>query len=171
MMIMSMVMVKEKVLSRVLDILALGRPDMAEFSNRLRLQKIIYLLQSSDVSLGFGFSWYVKGPYSPELTKALYEIYQNDTIFEESKNIMFKDHDAIVTKLKKFNDILGEDRNNITYLEVLASLHYINKVVFSGRGNLNELRLRLLEAKPSLETIPNIETIIEKAYGNLSKFT
>jgi uncharacterized protein YwgA len=170
-MMMSMVMVKEKVLSRVLDILTLGRPDMGEFSNRLRLQKIVYLLQSSGVSLGFGFSWYVKGPYSPELTKALYEIYQNDTIFEESKNIKFKDHDTIVAKLKKFNDALGEERDNITYLEILASLHYINKVVFSGNGNLDALKIRLLEAKPSLETNPNFEALVEKAYGNLSKFT
>jgi uncharacterized protein YwgA len=163
-------MANEKILSRVLDILTFGRPDMAEFSNRLQLQKIIYLLQSSGVSLGYGFSWYVKGPYSPELTKALYELYQNDSIYEECKNIKFKDHDAIVTKLKKFNDILGEDRNNITYLEVLASLHYINKVVFSGNGDLENLKKRLLEAKPSLETISNIEAIVEKAYDNLSNF-
>lgn len=167
---MSMVTIKEKVLSRVLDILTIGRPDMAEFSNRLQLQKIIYLLQSSGVSLGYGFSWYVKGPYSPELTKVLYEIYQNDTIYEESKNIKFKDNDAIVDKLQKFNDILGEDRNNITYLEVLASLHYINKVIFSGNGDLDNLKKRLLEAKPSLETISNIEAIIEKAYHNLPNF-
>lgn len=169
-MIMMEKMTKEKILSRVLDILKLGQPNMEEFSNRLRLQKLIYLLQASGLSLGYGFNWYVRGPYSPDLAQVLFEIYSNETIYEESKDIKFKDHDAIVANLEKFSSNIGEEINNITYLEVLASLHYINKVIFSGKGRFDDLRRRLLEAKPSLRTIPNIGAIIRKAYDNLPNF-
>lgn len=164
-------MTKEKILSRVLDILELGRPNMEEFSIRLQLQKIIYLLQASGLSLGYGFNWYVRGPYSPDLAQALFEIYRNETLYEESKDIKFKNHDDIIANLENFKDELGDDINNITYLEVLASLHYINKVIFSGKGSFSDLIKRLLEAKPSLKAIPNIEATVRKAYDNLSNFT
>ena len=33
------------------------------FSDRLKLQKTIYLLQVFGVYLGYDFSWYLRGPY------------------------------------------------------------------------------------------------------------
>ena len=43
--------------------------DMDNFNNRLIYQKVIYLMQNFGLSLGYGYSWYVKGPYSPDLRK------------------------------------------------------------------------------------------------------
>lgn len=161
-------MTREKILSKILDMLNLGRPNMTDFSTRLKLQKIVYLLQASNMSLGYGFNWYVRGPYSPDLAKVLYEIYRSETIYEEGKTIQFMNPTGISMVLEDFKNKLGDNINNPTYLEVLASMHYINKVVFSGHGNLNEVKRRLLEAKPSLR---NLEMdIIEKAYQNLSDF-
>lgn len=55
------------------------------------------------------------------------------------------------------------------YLEVLASIHFINESTFLGNGDESRLKERLLEAKPSLGDVPNIDDIISKAYTNLLK--
>ena len=40
-------MTQKDVLCKVFDILELGKPDMLEFDNRIKYQKIVYLLQAS----------------------------------------------------------------------------------------------------------------------------
>ena len=41
---------------------------VATFDDRLILQKSVYLLQSAGIQLGYRFRWYLKGPYSPDMT-------------------------------------------------------------------------------------------------------
>ena len=41
--------------------------DMKTDGNHTIYQKTIYLLQNYGVSLGYGFEWRVRGPYSPQL--------------------------------------------------------------------------------------------------------
>lgn len=163
-------MANMKILSKVLEILDMGKPDMSEFDNRLKLQKIVYLLQSSGMSLGYGYNWYVKGPYSSPLAHDLFEIEKSAEIYEKNLGIKFENHEQIVHKLESFRDFLGDDINDVKYLEVLASIHYINEATFSGKGDESSLKDRLLEAKPSLKGVSNIGDMISKAYANLSKF-
>ncbi|WP_048174014.1 hypothetical protein [Methanosarcina siciliae] len=161
-------MSKEEILSRVLDILELFKPDMSEFNNRLKFQKIIYLLQSSGLSLGYAFNWYVRGPYSPDLAQSLFSI--DDSIFQKSKEIRFKDHETIVQKLNEFRGKLGPKFDDVEYLEVLASMHYIWKVTFDGNVDKQKLRERLLLAKPSLYDFSNINQLIDNAYDDLTNY-
>ena len=42
--------------------------------DRILLQKKIYLAQDIGLPLGYGYSWYIHGPYSPDLTAAAYQI-------------------------------------------------------------------------------------------------
>ncbi|MCD4845084.1 MAG: hypothetical protein K8R25_11425 [Methanosarcinales archaeon] len=164
-------MANKTVLSKVLEIMELGKPDMSTFDNRIRLQKIIYLLQSSGMSMGYGYNWYVKGPYSSPLTHDLYEIAESTEIYENNENIKFKDHEKIVSNLEKFRVFLGEYADNVKYLEVFTSIHYINEAMFSGKGDQARLKDKLLEAKPSLGDTPNIDDIISKAYEKLQTFS
>ncbi len=161
-------MTQKEVLCKVFDVLGLGKPNMSEFDTRIQYQKIIYLLQSSGISLGYGFNWYVKGPYSSPLAHVLYEI--DDATYQQNKNLVFNDHERIIKELNDFRNKLGDDINKVNYLEVLASLHYINKANFSGKGRFPDLKRRLLEAKPVLNEIDNIESLIKKAYDHLSEF-
>ena len=79
-------MSESEILSRVFNILDVGRPDMSTFSSRLKYQRIVYLLQSlTELSLGYGYIWYVKGPYSPELAQALYKLKLH---LEETQQLM-----------------------------------------------------------------------------------
>jgi len=39
------------------------------FSDRLILQKLVVIVQAAGVDLGYHFHWYLRGPYSPTLTR------------------------------------------------------------------------------------------------------
>ncbi len=54
-------------LKLVISELGIGA-DMASFEERLILQKAILLAQQAGVPLGYHFSWYLRGPYSRDLT-------------------------------------------------------------------------------------------------------
>lgn len=162
-------MTQREILSKILDLLDIGMPNMSEFDNRLKYQKIIYLLQASDLSLGYGFNWYIKGPYSSPLAHDLFEI--DASIFQNSRSITFNNNEKILININAFKEKLRNDMENVDYLEVLASLHYINKATFSGKGRLEELKYRLLTIKPALNEIRDINNLIAKAYNNLSNFS
>ena len=46
----------------------------ADFNERLILQKTIYLMQSFNLFIGYHFNWYIRGPYSPVLTKDAFKL-------------------------------------------------------------------------------------------------
>lgn len=43
-------------------------PSVDTFDDRLILQKTVYLVQQLGIPLGYYFSWYIRGPYSRDLT-------------------------------------------------------------------------------------------------------
>ena len=54
---------------------ALGQDlDLADFNRRLVLQKTVYLVQAAKVDLGYTFRWYLRGPYSPGLTRDAFSL-------------------------------------------------------------------------------------------------
>ena len=161
-------MTKKEILCKIFGILGIEKPDMLEFDNRLKYQKIIYLLQASGISLGYGFNWYIKGPYSSHLAHELFEI--DDSIYKSSQNIVFNNHKSVNDDIIEFKEKLGINKENVNYLEVLASLHYINKATFSGDGDFDDLKNRLLILKPILIQVDNIDELIKEAYDSLSYF-
>jgi uncharacterized protein YwgA len=53
----------------------LGLPtQLNSFSDRLVLQKAVYLSQAAGVQLGYHYNWYLRGPYSPALTRDAFAI-------------------------------------------------------------------------------------------------
>jgi uncharacterized protein YwgA len=156
------------VLSKCLNILCLSRPNMEDFDERLRLQKIVYLLWAYGISLGYGFNWYVRGPYSPKLASDGYDL--DDELFERGRAIRFNNEEEVVESLDRFKEILGEKINDPLYLEILASLHYIKKVAFGGRDNFAGISKWLTSHKPYLKSIDGIDTLIRSAYTDLQYF-
>jgi len=53
--------------------LGMKNPSVDNFQDKLVIQKVIYLLQLKGIKTGFEYGLYIHGPYSPELTKKLYE--------------------------------------------------------------------------------------------------
>ena len=112
------------------------------FDSRIKLQKLVYLSDSFGITLGFNFTWYVYGPYSPQLTKIMF-----DKEIGDSNNIdNIPNVENIILKLKEF---LGEDIHSGDKLELIASLHYICSLY---KNNLNksksEIIAMLCEEKP-----------------------
>ncbi|MCK5467385.1 MAG: hypothetical protein KAI99_02720 [Cyclobacteriaceae bacterium] len=154
---------KKQILSKVFGILGI-EPVMEPFEKRILYQKIVYLLQSS-LSLGYGFTWYVRGPYSPHLTRVLFDI--NPETYSDSQNINFKNHEKIEQLLEDFKNKLGDKLEDPIFLEVLASLHYLNK---ERESDLPFLKHRLLSLKPNLKEIDGIDDVIQGAYDKLPEF-
>jgi uncharacterized protein YwgA len=99
--------------------------------DRKRVQKAVYLGQVAGADLGYRFSWYIKGPYSPDLTKDYYSLSRHMGSGElnvqgRSLKTNLKDRLLAVRPiLEPPTDVLLSQED---WLELLASLHYLQKV-------------------------------------------
>lgn len=95
---------------------------MQTFDGRLKIQKIIYIMQHGfGLNIGYNFSWYIRGPYSTELTKDGYELIQ---YFDQLPHGKFKDPDNEV-QFNKFIEFLGQKIADPNWLEITASIHFL----------------------------------------------
>ena len=61
---------EQKLIALKMFLDALGVPETIDtIDDRKRVQKAVYLGQLSGIDLGYRFGWYLKGPYSPALTR------------------------------------------------------------------------------------------------------
>jgi uncharacterized protein YwgA len=97
--------------------------DMGLFLHRLRVQKIIYLLQESGINLGYNFSWYFYGPYSAELTRDAFQIGD----FNNIKPIGFENLD-IEKKFYEFISRIEKHKEDNTWLEVASSILLLRRL-------------------------------------------
>ncbi len=101
---------------------ALGMADdLNTFSGRKRVQKTIYLLKQFGADLRFGYTWYLHGPYSPELTRTLLNPSREDRKDERS---LTKAEFEVVNKVRNF---LGNDFYSVDSIELVVSLIYLIK--------------------------------------------
>lgn len=157
------------ILSRILKLLGFDGVDMDDFDNRLKYQKLIYLTQNLGVGLGYGYSWYVRGPYSPALTRTLFNIRDTPRLFDQQNTIKFKQEVEVIKRLDHLKTVLGSNFANPNYLEVLASLHYLRTTLPPGESKCPQIGTRLLTLKPDLKNIPNIQKMIDMACKDLNK--
>ena len=94
------------------------RPKIAKFRHRIVIQKLVYLLQLKGVEFGFDYGLYVRGPYSPNLTK---EIYAKRDKFEQlkTKATLSEKETQTVQEAKEIFD------GNPAWLEVAATYAYV----------------------------------------------
>jgi uncharacterized protein YwgA len=158
---------KTLILSRVLKSIGFDQVDMDNFDNRLKYQKLIYLTQNFGLSLGYGYSWYVKGPYSPELTKTLFTITPES--LADSDNFRFQNDDVVIGKIREIKTILDNKIQDPFFLEILASIVYIKKYLQSEISPEN-LRVELLKRKPKMQDNIDFERTFSEAFRLMPKF-
>ncbi len=100
---------------------------LATFDDRLRYQKTVYLLQSFGIRLGYGYSWYLRGPYSISAMDDGYELFRrytmqgkklpDDIVFTPESEVRFKD----------FIGLMNTTKMDPLCLELLASIVFIKK--------------------------------------------
>jgi len=98
-------------------------PKMETFSERKRVQKMVYLLDKVfNLDFGISYNWYLHGPYSPELTKIIFDVIEKEREdIAEPVELSPKEKDKI-RRLKLF---LNDDIESTDKLELLVSLHYL----------------------------------------------
>jgi hypothetical protein len=114
---------------------ALGLPlQLDSFAARLMLQKAIYLVQEAGVQLGYGFRWYLRGPYSPDLTRDAFAIIAalNQSISESQG---WRLDDVSVGRIRELQKRFAHvsPAHLPKKLELLASVQFLRKTS-SGRG-------------------------------------
>ena len=117
---------------------------METFDDRKRMQKLSYLFPLFGLDIGLeveSYSWYLHGPYSPGLTRALFEIVENPSKVT-SRPLTSEER----SKIRKMRTFLGSDIYSIDSLELLVSLHFL--LYHANRlGATEEDAISLLEEK------------------------
>ena len=91
------------------------------FRQRLVLQKTIYILQDGfNIPLGYDFSWYVHGPYSPALARDAYLLVDR---YEDLPRISFVD-EQVESRFLRFLSFIEPHKTDSRWLETAACLLY-----------------------------------------------
>jgi len=96
------------------------------FEDRLILQKAVYLAQVAGVHLGYYYRWYLRGPYSPSLTRDEYAVVEElARDHDESDGWALDEHSK--TRLQGLQGLVGQgERADLARkLELLASVHFL----------------------------------------------
>ena len=132
--------------------------DMNSFNNRLIYQKLIFLLNEVSVDLNYNYNWYIRGPYSPELSKELYyldDLLQQNKSFLDLINEKFVHNKTIDTAIGNINNLESSFQETFDHdwnakdLEILASLLFIDKYTYSECRNSKKNTLKEFENRNS----------------------
>ena len=97
---------------------------METFTDRLRFQKKVYLMQAFGLNLGYRFSWYIRGPYSPSLTIDGFELRSYYDGIPEGRFVGQKHED----RFQEYLQFLADKRHDEDWLEIIASIHFLRRV-------------------------------------------
>jgi len=124
------------------------------FTGRKRIQKSVYLLQQLGANLHFGYTWYVHGPYSPDLTRTIFNPIQDQPSRELNKNEL-----EIVNIARNF---LAQYFYSADSLELVVSLIYVIKNgLKDGYDSKQKIIGYLREQKPHF-SVDRIESAWQK---------
>ena len=132
-----------------------------EFSKRIIIQKVLYLLThgKSNLNITFPYQWsfYLYGPYSSEIAHMIYHI--NDFLHDlDKKPLELEENEkSVILNFNKFKEVIDEERQrnkdfqNIPeeqLYEIIATLIYASKQLGS---NKDEIFRQFINFKPELE--------------------
>lgn len=121
--------------------------------NRKILQKKIYLLQYLGLTMDYGFSFYAYGPYSPSLTKDVFDFQSNlDTAPEvvkyEYEDLTDTDRSTIQELNKIIEQISSEDLSKM--LELISSILFLSRLPYLEQ-DMERIETKLREMKPTFK--------------------
>ncbi len=100
-----------------------------ELEERVFVQKAIYLLQVLGIDLRFRFSWYLRGPYSTDLTQSVYEIAGIADLSEKTENYTIRPEVMpAIDRLHKLVEAMPKKLDKPEWLELLSSIHYLKHI-------------------------------------------
>jgi uncharacterized protein YwgA len=132
-------------------------PKMQTFAERKRVQKTIYLLDKVfEMNFRYSYSWYLHGPYSPQVTQILFNVVEgHQNVDVNSANLSREDHEK-VNLMKSF---LKEDLYSNDKLELLVSVHYMLECISYKNSKEQEIIEFINEKKPYFTNRQIVEAI------------
>lgn len=116
-------------------------------SDRILLQKKIFLAQDIGLPLGYGYNWYIHGPYSTDLTAVAYQVIPEGCEAIE-KNYLKEPYASMIKKVNALESEIEKHKLKISavqWYELVASIAYWYK-----RGNTSEEEIveKIKQTKP-----------------------
>lgn len=96
----------------------------SDFDARLILQKTVYLMEQFGLNIGYYFSWYLRGPYSPSLARDTYALVKS---YREVQAVKFA-NPSQERRFCEFLTFIKPFSRNQAYLEKIASIHFLYKM-------------------------------------------
>ncbi|MGP6294504.1 hypothetical protein [Caldiplasma sukawensis] len=122
------------------------------FDKRLRLQKVVFLIEHKTKDFNYPFSLYLRGPYSKELAKEYYSI--NDYAYSESDELMSEEGKGLAKNLS--------EKDNL-WLEIASTI-----VMFSHSYKIEDAVKRTKEFKSSvLSNLNKPEDYVDSVYEEI----
>ena len=120
--------------NRLLTFDVIGETD-EHFENRLKLQKYVFLARSFGLDIGYQYSMYLHGPYSPKLAEDYYSLGDNRELYGSLPDTLPHEFDH-----RRFMDLVnGKDS---AWLEVAATILSLRKS-FNDRTCLLERTINM----------------------------
>lgn len=103
--------------------------EMGSLDERIRVQKITYLAQCFGLELDYKFSWYIRGPYSKDVTKSGFEIYENKIDLNQFQT----SHELDNQRVERFSKFIAPHLTDTLWLEIASSAIYLRKKSYAGQ--------------------------------------
>lgn len=142
------------------------------FNDRLILQKSVYLLQAAGIHMGYRFRWYLRGPYSSDMTAGAFGIL-NEGEYGKKELQGWKLDDQSVTLARKLQSLLHRERETkmeqARRLELLASVLFLFKTEQAKPSDLEGISAILKRNDKDFDTSEVKAAVKElKAHGLLA---
>lgn len=113
---------------------------MKTLEGRLRLQKIIYMVEAFGVYLGYDFSWYLRGPYCTRLARAGFELEQIIGRIPDDATAQFmrKGAKERFDRCVAFVESIMDGPGDLDRIEIAASIHLLSKNASLPKGEIFE---------------------------------
>ena len=129
-------------LKLVLDELGMDQ-SMSSFDDRLALQKTVYLIQQMGMHLGYPFSWYLRGPYSRDLTA---DAFSNVGAELPEGWVLDGEQKAKLARAKQVLSKVAAGPSRSRELEKLASVLFLVNTHQAPAGNSESITARMSAA-------------------------
>ncbi len=94
-------------------------------TERLKLQKVIYLLETYGMQAGYGFNWYRYGPYSQELVYDAHTVLCAEKAEYEERTSDWHFNSKTKEKFNRFRQLCGHMLDDVDKLELVASVDFV----------------------------------------------
>ena len=114
---------------------------LKSIGDRILLQKKIYLAQDIGLPLNYGYSWYIHGPYSTDLTSVAYQIIPEGDEAIEGKKLK-EPYAAMIRRVNSLENYLTTNQFKLSvvqWYELIASIAYWYKRGYNSKEKALEI--------------------------------